>query len=90
MRTIGGTNHKKRAEKKYIHEIYVDHMTRRTDLKQLCDKLCESESQYLNPAVISKTQVSTALRDLLNQVFDLLTKLYEREFGAVATNTTKI
>jgi hypothetical protein len=55
MRTIGGTSHKKRADKKYIHEIYVDHMTRRTDLKQLCDKLCESESQYLNPAVISKT-----------------------------------
>ena len=64
MRTIGGTSHKKRADKKYIHEIYVEHMTRRTDLQQLCDKLCETESQYLNPAVISKTQVSTAHQDL--------------------------
>lgn len=69
MRTIGGTSHKKRADKKYIHEIYVDHMTRRTDLKQLCDKLCETESQYLNPTVISKTQVSIYSRSIFKLGF---------------------
>lgn len=45
----------KRHEKKYIHEILVDKMTERTDLKALCDQLCEQESQYLNPAIISKS-----------------------------------
>ena len=33
-------------------------MSKRTDLKQLCDKLCEQEHQYLNPTVISKSQVN--------------------------------
>jgi len=48
----------KRYDKKYIHEIYVEKMTPRTDLMQLCDKLCDKEAYYLNPAIISKTQVS--------------------------------
>lgn len=47
-RTIQSTKSSKR-DKKYVHEIFVDHMTKRTDLKDLCDKLCEQESQYLNP-----------------------------------------
>lgn len=33
-------------------------MTKRTDLKQLCDKITEQEKEYLNPTVISKQQVS--------------------------------
>lgn len=45
----------KKYDKKYIHEIYVDQMTARTDLDQLCDTLCERESYYLNPTIISKS-----------------------------------
>lgn len=32
-----------KREKKYIHEICVDSMTARTDLRKMCDKLCEQE-----------------------------------------------
>lgn len=53
-RTIQSSKSTKR-EKKYVHEIFVDYMNKRTDLKQLCDKLCEQEHQYLNPTVISKS-----------------------------------
>jgi hypothetical protein len=35
-------------------------------LKKLCEKLCETESQYLNPTVISKTQVSLFLYLILH------------------------
>lgn len=31
----------KRQDKKYIHEILVQKMSRNQDLKVLCDKLCE-------------------------------------------------
>ena len=47
----------KRHQKKYIHEIFVDSMTKRTDLDSMCDKLLEREAQYLNPQIISKSQV---------------------------------
>lgn len=57
-RTIQSTKSSKNRDKKYIHEIFVDHITKRTDLKQLCDKIIEQEYQYLNPAIISKSQVS--------------------------------
>lgn len=65
-RTIGSTKSSKRHDKKYIHEIFVDHLTRKTDLKKLCEKMCETESQYLNPTVISKTQVGLFLYLILN------------------------
>lgn len=52
----------KKYEKKYIHEIYVEKMTKATDLKLLCDKLCDKESYYLNPAIISMTQVSFIIK----------------------------
>lgn len=45
----------KRYAKKFIHEIFLDSMTRRTDLNAMCDKLLEREKQYLNPAIISKS-----------------------------------
>jgi hypothetical protein len=32
---------KTKRDKKYIHEISIDSMTARTDLRKLCDKLCE-------------------------------------------------
>jgi hypothetical protein len=54
-RTIGSTKSSKRQDKKYIHEIIIDSLTKHTDLKELCNKLCEQENQYLNPSVISKT-----------------------------------
>lgn len=56
--TIGSTKSSKR-DKKYIHEITLDTLLhRKTDLSQLCEMLLERESQYLNPTVISKSQVS--------------------------------
>ena len=48
----------KKYEKKYIHEVFVEKMTRNTNLQALCDKLCEQEAYYLNPTIISKSQVS--------------------------------
>ncbi len=39
-RTIPGSKSIKKYDKKYIHEIFVDHMNKRTNLKQMCDKLC--------------------------------------------------
>jgi len=45
----------KKYDKKYIHEIYVEQMTRSTDLNELCDVLCERESYYLNTKIISKS-----------------------------------
>jgi hypothetical protein len=44
-------------DKKYIHEIFVEPMLRTTDLHKLADKLCEQEAYYLNPQIISKSQV---------------------------------
>jgi len=55
-RTLPAKSNKK-YEKKYIHEIFVEPMLRTTDLRKLCDKLCENESYYLNPTIISKSQV---------------------------------
>lgn len=48
----------KRGYKKYVHEIVVEQMTKRTDLNQLCDSLCQRESLYLNTSIISRSQVS--------------------------------
>lgn len=58
MDNLSRTMPAKRQDKKYIHEILVEKMTERTDLRQLCEKMCEQESQYLNPQIISKSQVS--------------------------------
>lgn len=90
-RTIQSTKSSKNRDKKYIHEIFVDHITKRTDLKQLCDKIIEQEYQYLNPAIISKSQVSQIQAFLLTnyQVLDLLHKLYEKEFGPVPVPSTE-
>jgi hypothetical protein len=57
--TMGSTKTaKSRRDKKYIHEIVVDQLSRSCDLNLLTAKLCERESAYLNPTVISKSQVS--------------------------------
>ena len=45
-------------------------LTRTADLNELTLKLCERESAYLNPSVISKSQV-----------LDLLSKLYKHKHG---------
>lgn len=45
-------------EKKYIHEIKVDTIRKGADLHAMCSKLMEQESYYLNPTIISKSQVS--------------------------------
>ena len=55
-RTLPAKSHKK-AERKFIHEIYVEPMSRKTNLNTLCEKLCEKEGYYLNPQIISKSQV---------------------------------
>jgi len=48
-RTLSNKKTSKRLDKKYIHEIQVKNMTIRMNLNDLCDKLCEQESYYLNP-----------------------------------------
>lgn len=66
--------------KKYIHEIVVEAMLVRTvDLNELCLKLCERESAYLNPTIISKTQV-----------LDLLTKLYKHKHGSLPASISTV
>lgn len=57
----------KKYEKKYIHEIAVEPMTKRTNLQELCDRMCENESYYLNPSIIKRAQV-----------FNILITLYEK------------
>jgi len=47
-------------------------LVRTCDLNELTLKLCERESAYLNPSVISKSQV-----------LDLLTKLYKNKHGSL-------
>lgn len=50
----------KRRDKKYIHDINLSsELTRTVDLHKLTATLCERESAYLNPEVISRTQVSS-------------------------------
>lgn len=57
QKTIESAKSSKRRDKKYVHEIVVDALSKTSNLDKLTDKLLEEESMYLNPQVISKSQV---------------------------------
>jgi hypothetical protein len=47
--------------KKYIHEILITFPedTESIDVNRMCDEICRKETTYLNPAFISRQQVSS-------------------------------
>ena len=56
-------DHKSGRMKKYIHEIKINFdkeiaSNKEIDVDRMCDEMCRKDSTYLNPAYISRGQVS--------------------------------
>lgn len=57
-------DHKSGRMKKYIHEIKINFdkeiaNNKEVDVDKMCDEMCRKDSTYLNPAYISRGQVSS-------------------------------
>ena len=67
-------DHKTMKMKKYIHEIQISFPddSENIDVNRMCEEICRKETTYLNPAFISRQQVSKYFAFLSISIFRFL------------------
>ena len=66
--------------KKFLHEIKInfdDDARNDSDVNRMCDEICRKETTYLNPAYISRQQVSIFEEFISTTISDILRYKYQ-------------